>query len=454
MFNSHIKSEQNNSVELIQQCLANYDYSNATLLAKDLVLNQKSEENKGLLADCYLAKQENHEAYFLLKNSKYPLNTYKFAVACTRLNKLDEAEKVMTCEHLFGEYNVPNGAYGLQLLAKIYKKQNKVQEAKRYYEKALQTNPRLLSVQKKLEKLGQGFSQDVAAQEVPKSFLKNPGEASNHPLSFGGTIRVGVGSIFANCQGSLLNGEGKKEDQSPEKKSSKIVGSPNETVKSDKPVFVVDEEFDEQGYEVYVNEGRVFTKKFSFPGFMNTETWIQILKQKDAGENGDYIFWYRSKRGQQQSQIEKEHSRDLQHLIEKFEGKVVEAKQRPNCIDLTVDAQGNKVKGEKATRPKVDPYCNEKDCEVYNSSEGKFYATILKLSDVSRNLDKFYIMQVLRSKKEEGKYFTFFRWGRIGTQGEFVKKMFTDPQEAVEYFEKKVSEKTVDANYQELDIYS
>jgi len=79
----------------------------------------------------------------------------------------------------------------------------------------------------------------------------------------------------------------KKEDQSPEEKSYEIVGSPSDEFKAEKPVFVMDDEFDEQGYEVYVNEGRVFSKKFSFPEFMGSEiAWIQILKQKNAGEIG------------------------------------------------------------------------------------------------------------------------------------------------------------------------
>ncbi len=87
MFNS-IKPDQNSQVTLVQQCLANYDYSNATALAEDLLLQHDSEENKGLLADCYLSQQENIKAYFLLKHSTSPLNLYKFAIACLRLNTL------------------------------------------------------------------------------------------------------------------------------------------------------------------------------------------------------------------------------------------------------------------------------------------------------------------------------------------------------------------------------
>jgi len=160
MFNS-IKPDQNSQVSLIQQCLANYDYSNATALAEDLLLQHDSEENKSLLADCYLSQQENIKAYFLLKICTSPLNLYKLAVACLRLGKLTEAESAL----LRGK-EIPNGVHGIELLGTVYKKQGKVQEAREVYRKALLKNPNLLSTKKKLDKLSVGFNRVEVKNEV------------------------------------------------------------------------------------------------------------------------------------------------------------------------------------------------------------------------------------------------------------------------------------------------
>jgi len=191
------------------------------------------------------------------------------------------------------------------------------------------------------------------------------------------------------------------------------------------------------------------------------------LRKKSFESLGDYIFWYRSKRTRQESQIEKEHSRDLQSLIEKFDEKVAKAKQRTNCIDLNADVDMNKANEKKYELcqenlsneekkvkkvPAVDRYFDEEDCGVY-SSEGKFYSKILNQTNITRNNNKFYIMQVLRSKKEKDLYFVFFRWGRVGVQGQSMKKIFKNSQDAVKEFEKKLHDKTVKGDYRELEIY-
>jgi len=46
----------------------------------------------------------------------------------------------------------------------------------------------------------------------------------------------------------------------------------------------------------------------------------------------------------------------------------------------------------------------------------------------------------------------FFRWGRIGAEGQWKKAMFKNPQEAVKEFEKKMKDKTIKGAYQEIKI--
>jgi len=304
MFNP-IKSDQNHMITPIQQCLANYDYSNAILLAENLLLNQDSEENKGLLADCYLAQQGNHKAYFLLKNSKSPLNTHKFAVACVRLNRLAEAEKVLTRGCLFDDDNVPNGAYGLQLLASIYKKQNKRQQAKRYYEKALESNPMLLAIKKKLKKLGKK-STEVKSKNTKEFEERQPSKPS-------GFKKKPISDLFGE---DLGEGSG----------------------------FGTENGFEIQGK---VGQGPV---------------WIMGRNQEEklAKEKGN---------------------------------------RKKDDVSIVGDVkQEKKIKSIEA----VDQYFDEEDYEIYTSEEGKFYAKMLHQETVDENNDKFFVLQVLQSRKEKG----------------------------------------------------
>ena len=53
-----------------------------------------------------------------------------------------------------------------------------------------------------------------------------------------------------------------------------------------------------------------------------------------------------------------------------------------------------------------------------------------------------------------GTYFVFFRWGRGGTQGQFMKRMFQNSQDAIKGFEKKLKDKTVKGDYTETEMSS
>jgi len=260
--------DQNDLAGLIQQSLANFDYTNATLLAEELLSKQDSEENKGLLADCYLAQQENDKAYSLLKNCTSSLNAYKFAVACIRLDGTKEAETALTREASHSGHHVPNGAYGLQLLANVYEKQNKISQAKEYYEKALESNPNLISARKKLKTLGQG----------------SEGNVQNNSNQSG-----------SDSQGLVKDGSGIKiEEILTEKKSCRAVN--RRRSKKKKVVAQVDERFseEEEDCEVYVSEeGGVYSRTMN-KRVENSHYMYSILQLIQSKKNqGTYFVWNR-----------------------------------------------------------------------------------------------------------------------------------------------------------------
>merc|ERR1712060_180669 len=90
-------------------------------------------------------------------------------------------------------------------------------------------------------------------------------------------------------------------------------------------------------------------------------------------------------------------------------------------------------------KPLVDEHFEQaKSHEVY--CEDSVYDAMLNMRNAEKNIDKFYILQVLKSTKG----FVFHtRWGRTGTKGQ-IKTLgpFKDHKLAVEQFEKKFKAKT------------
>jgi tetratricopeptide (TPR) repeat protein len=83
-------------------------------------------------------------------------------MACVRINKLRDGEKALcpienisrsTMSHR--DYAMPNGCYGHYLLGTIYERQQKYQEAKNHFIKALEINPTLWVAYEKLVKMGE-----------------------------------------------------------------------------------------------------------------------------------------------------------------------------------------------------------------------------------------------------------------------------------------------------------
>ena len=146
-------------LDAIRDSLSNYMTPNATFLAERLLNEHDSEENRGILAECYINENKIYKAYHILQNCKNDENRYKLAVACVRMNKLKEAEKALLGPNLYDFLsskinNVPNGSFGVYLLGLINEKQQKFQEAKEYYFKSLEINPTLWVAYEKLCRLG------------------------------------------------------------------------------------------------------------------------------------------------------------------------------------------------------------------------------------------------------------------------------------------------------------
>lgn len=96
----------------------------------------------------FIGENKIYKAYEVLRNSVSPMNKYKFALTCMKLNKYTEAEKAF----LHGKVNLPsmgsqdfknlinttpNGAYGLYIFASILERNNKKNYAYELYNQAL-----------------------------------------------------------------------------------------------------------------------------------------------------------------------------------------------------------------------------------------------------------------------------------------------------------------------------
>lgn len=93
-------------------------------------------------------------------------------------------------------------------------------------------------------------------------------------------------------------------------------------------------------------------------------------------------------------------------------------------------AAGPQVTGKR----KVDEYCSVSDGEVYED-----YDCMLNQTNVGQNNNKFYVIQVI---KQNNKYFSWNRWGRVGEVGQSKLNPFSKPADAIKDFEKKFKDKT------------
>lgn len=219
--------------ESIFDCFQNYNYKNATFLAERLRVLNDNENHTVMLAECYLADNAPYKAYSILKGLKSKRARYLFAIAAFRTNKLQEAEEsLVTADGQVSKAGsklnydtVVSGAQGLYLLAQIYEKSQKKQQACECYYRAFQKNPTLFAAFERYLQLAEKTDQ----QDQITGYFK-----SSKGLSVFGSTEISQ-SVLKNYLSSL-QGAFEKENANleAEKQSKRTIGveglSSNQTI--------------------------------------------------------------------------------------------------------------------------------------------------------------------------------------------------------------------------------
>ncbi|KAJ3386583.1 Poly [ADP-ribose] polymerase 2 [Lobulomyces angularis] len=80
------------------------------------------------------------------------------------------------------------------------------------------------------------------------------------------------------------------------------------------------------------------------------------------------------------------------------------------------------------------------NAHVY-SDDHSIYDAMLNQTEIDKNNNKFYIIQVLKSDDAE-KYYCWTRWGRVGVNGQNKLEVFDNSQQSISAFERKFKDKT------------
>lgn len=106
----------------------------------------------------------------------------------------------------------------------------------------------------------------------------------------------------------------------------------------------------------------------------------------------------------------------------------------------------------KKGRAAVDLECPQaKSSHVYDDA-AKVWTATLNQTSLTKNANKYYIIQLLQDDTNAGKYWVWNRWGRVGYPGQnALKGPFTDLNRAKNEYESKLRDKTR-GGYVELDI--
>lgn len=135
----------------IWHCLNHYAYPDAIFLAERLCAEVESDETLFLLATCYYRAGKPNQAYAVLrgKGASCPQCRFLLAKCCMDLNKLSEAESVLTggdtlntsaLDKVVADFG-DQAPFALQLLGKICTQTERGKCAAEAYNKALVLNP-------------------------------------------------------------------------------------------------------------------------------------------------------------------------------------------------------------------------------------------------------------------------------------------------------------------------
>lgn len=107
---------------------------------------------------------------------------------------------------------------------------------------------------------------------------------------------------------------------------------------------------------------------------------------------------------------------------------------------VTVGMKGSKgIYGEDGALGIVDPAAGI-DGEIVVGEEGKALDVMMVMVDVGKNIDKYYVLQVV--EVDEGGFVVYQRWGRTGTAGASLREEFGMVEDARKRFEEKFEDKS------------
>eukprot|EP01025_Chloroclados_australasicus_P011355 TRINITY_DN1490_c1_g1_i3.p1 TRINITY_DN1490_c1_g1~~TRINITY_DN1490_c1_g1_i3.p1 ORF type:complete len:610 (+),score=74.59 TRINITY_DN1490_c1_g1_i3:411-2240(+) len=138
-------------VKQVKENLCMHMLEDAVFYAERLNASFVSDENIGLLAECYLRSNEPQRVIQLLAGSSNKQNRYLCALAAMKLNQLDIAEKALAPDE---NAQVPNSAHGYYLLGRIARLKNKPDSAAQFFREALSRRPELWSAYRELCEMG------------------------------------------------------------------------------------------------------------------------------------------------------------------------------------------------------------------------------------------------------------------------------------------------------------
>jgi poly [ADP-ribose] polymerase 2/3/4 len=81
------------------------------------------------------------------------------------------------------------------------------------------------------------------------------------------------------------------------------------------------------------------------------------------------------------------------------------------------------------------------EVKVYVDANNFAFSVTFNQSDVSKNINKFYIMQILQLLSSGDQYFIFTRWGRVGLVGNKAEAGPISLAEALDNYREKLREK-------------
>lgn len=146
----------------IWHCLNHYAFNDAIFLAERLRAEVESDETIWLLATCYYRSGKPAQAYAVLKNSSSPQCKFLMAKCCLELQKLSEAEKVLTGDGTGRSRSLDDvvkefgdiAAFALMLIATVCFSTERLSRGMEASRKALRLNPFLWSMYEELCRRG------------------------------------------------------------------------------------------------------------------------------------------------------------------------------------------------------------------------------------------------------------------------------------------------------------